>query len=336
MKSPITGKEMALVCEDRTLVFRKEEFSIAYRYYRCVDTGEQFTTTELDELNLTQLQNHYRVKHNLPFPDEIRAIREQYGLSYAKMSDALGFGINVYRSYEGGEVPSDSNGKLITLAADPQKFKTLVEWNTTLPADVKRRLMQKIEQLVAERNVSGGYCDIDRFLFGELRPDEFSGYRAPSLAKLREMVVFFAEKLSPWKTGLNKLLFYADFLAFNRTGFSISGIRYKAIELGPVPNSYEALFEYAEERGDVRVNVTLFDDGGTGERFLSAADRKCNREVFDDVELGLLESVARRFEGVSSKEIVDISHQEPAWIENHGEGRRFISYNYALSLRALT
>ena len=49
MKSPITGEEMKLSKERRSMDFRKETFEIVYHYYKCEKTGEQFTTTSLDE-----------------------------------------------------------------------------------------------------------------------------------------------------------------------------------------------------------------------------------------------------------------------------------------------
>ncbi|OJV87441.1 MAG: hypothetical protein BGO34_10185 [Bacteroidia bacterium 44-10] len=67
MKSPITGKEMPLCCEKRRVEFRKESFEIVFHFYKCEDSGEQFTTTELDELNLAQLHNQYRYSNNIPF-----------------------------------------------------------------------------------------------------------------------------------------------------------------------------------------------------------------------------------------------------------------------------
>jgi len=115
MKSPITGKEMTLKRKKNSLSFRKEEFMIFSHFYLCEDTGEEFTSTELDEINLLQVHNQYRDKHNLPFPFEIKEIRNKYGLSGTKMSEILGFGVNSYRNYEHGEVPSNSNGRLIQL-----------------------------------------------------------------------------------------------------------------------------------------------------------------------------------------------------------------------------
>ncbi len=138
MKSPFTGKEMPLKVERRSLDFRKESFAVTYHYYLCEESGEQLTTTEIDELNMTQLYNQYREKHNLPFPEEIREIREKYGLAATKMSEILGFGINGYRNYESGEVPSQANARLIQLADDPAKFKDLVELSNVLEEKIKR------------------------------------------------------------------------------------------------------------------------------------------------------------------------------------------------------
>lgn len=59
MKSPITGKEMTLVKEPRSMDFRKETFEVVFHYYKCEDSEEQFATTSLDEVNMNQLYNQY-------------------------------------------------------------------------------------------------------------------------------------------------------------------------------------------------------------------------------------------------------------------------------------
>ena len=78
MKSPFTGGETELVREPKSLEFRKESFEIIHHSYRCADTGEYFTTEELDQVNITQVHNKYREKHNIPFPDQIMSIRDKY------------------------------------------------------------------------------------------------------------------------------------------------------------------------------------------------------------------------------------------------------------------
>jgi len=69
MQSPITGKEMLLKFEKRVLEFRKETFEVVYYFYLCEESDDQFTTTEMDELNMFQLYNQYREKHKLLFLD---------------------------------------------------------------------------------------------------------------------------------------------------------------------------------------------------------------------------------------------------------------------------
>src|SRR3954463_2594736 len=106
MKSPITGSEMPVKKRKEKFEFRKETFEIMYHYYLDEASGDQFTDDHLSEINTNQLYNEYRSKYGIPYPDEIIALREKYGLSANKMSEVLGFGINVYRAYEAGEVPS--------------------------------------------------------------------------------------------------------------------------------------------------------------------------------------------------------------------------------------
>ena len=332
MKSPITGQEMTLQREERELTFRKEVFSIQYHYYLCETSGEQFTSTELDEINTQQLYNQYRGKHNLPFPEDIRRIRETYGLSAVKMSEVLGFGVNGYRNYEQGEVPSQSNGKLIQLAGEPRQFRALVAISDALKEEAKAKLLRKIDQLIEEKEARLLAFDVEDYLLSKGLPDEYSGYRTPSLARLTEMVVFFTEQLQPWKTQMNKLLFYADFLLFQRTCFSMSGARYRAITMGPVPNNYNSIFEYMANNDAVDIRTTTFKNG-VGEQFQPHEGRQFNAELFDDTEVQVLDEVAKRFRNISTAKIIEISHRERAWTENEGE-RRLISYRWAFGMNS--
>lgn len=71
MTSPFTGGEAILVKETREYDFRGSKFNIIHHHYHCVDTGEDYTDAQLDELNLNQVYNQYREKEGIPFPDEI-------------------------------------------------------------------------------------------------------------------------------------------------------------------------------------------------------------------------------------------------------------------------
>ena len=331
MKSSITGKEMKLAKENRSIAFRKESFEVVFHYYHCEDSGEQFTNTELDELNMNQVYNQYRDLFNIPFPDEISRIREKYGAPAGKMSEILGFGVNGYRQYEAGEMPSVSNAKLIQLADNPTNFKEMVSLCDALDEKTKTKYIQKAEHLIEERKRNIFEFNLKDYLLGNHLADIYSGYRNPDFNKFTEMVVFFAGQMEPFKTKMNKLLFFADFLMFKQTCFSISGVRYKAINMGPVPNNFNSVFEYLVNTKEIDVCYKLFPQGYLGEQFKARKDRPFNENKFSEAEMKILNRVAEKFKQVSTNDIIEISHLKEAWKQNQ-EDRKDISYKYAFGL----
>lgn len=333
MKSAITGKEMKLTKERRSMDFRKETFGIVFHYYKCEDSGEQFTTTVLDEVNTNQVYNQYRDKFNIPFPDEIIRIREKYGLSAAKMSEILGFGVNSYRHYEAGEMPSVANAKLIQMVDDPKKFIDMVELCGTSDEKVRAKYIQKAQLLAEEKKRNIFNLNFKEYLLGNHLADIYSGYRNPNFEKFTEMVVYFSDKLSPFKTKMNKLLFYADFLMFKQSCFSISGVRYKAIDMGPVPNNFQSIFEYLANKDEIDICTTEFPNGYTGEQFKSRKNRKFNSDLFSENELNTLEKVASVFKTTSTNDIIKLSH-----LEKRGritKKKKVISYEFAFELNQI-
>ena len=334
MKSPVTGKEMKLIKERRLMDFRKESFDIVFHYYKCEDSREQFTTTSLDEVNMNQVYNQYRDKFNIPFPDEIIRIREKYGLSAAKMSEILGFGVNSYRQYEAGEMPSVANAKLIQMVDEPKIFIEMVELCATLDDKAKNKYIQKAQMLVEEKKRNIFNLNFKEYLLGNHLADIYSGYRNPNFEKFTEMVVYFSDKLSPFKTKMNKLLFYADFLMFKQSCFSISGVRYKAINMGPVPNNFQGIFEYLDNNHVIDIYATEFPNGYTGEQFIARKDRAFNANLFSEIELEVLEKVAEVFKPTSTNEMIELSHLEEAWKKNE-KNKGLISYEYAFKLNQI-
>ena len=334
MKSPFTGNEMTLIKEKKSLIFRKEEFTYTHHSYHCETSNETFTDTELDTLNLTQVYNQYLDKYNLPFPEEIINIRKKYNLPANKMGLSLGFGVNTYRHYENGEVPSLANAKLIQLAKNPKSFKILVEESEGVYSDLEKiELIEHIDFLIQRERKNHFIIDFQNYILGDSNPDIFTGYKSPNLEKLTEMIVFFAERLNPLKTVMNKLLFYADFLNFKKTSFSISGTRYVAIDYGPVPNNFQTIFEKLQKENNFIINNIDYGNGYYGEEFRPVNNRVFNSEYFNESELSVLEEIANKFGSVSRNEIVEMSHEEEGWIKNFNDGKKLIEYHYSFNLK---
>lgn len=135
IKSPFTGGQVELIEAPAKTIFRKEEYSYIEYTYRCVDTGRTFTTDELDTRSIQQVYEQYCAKHGIPNTQEIKEIRQRYGLSALAMSAILGLGENQYRLYEEGAIPSESKGKLIKLVADKNNMLNLLESSKALFSD---------------------------------------------------------------------------------------------------------------------------------------------------------------------------------------------------------
>ena len=59
--SPLTGKEMKLVSEPSTMDYKGKTYNVIHHHYLCELTNQEFTTTELDEMNLLELNKQVKL-----------------------------------------------------------------------------------------------------------------------------------------------------------------------------------------------------------------------------------------------------------------------------------
>ena len=320
---------MKLVYEPRTWSFRGEEYEYIHTAYKCEDTGELFTTCESDDAGFMQVANQYRVKFGIPFTDEIVAVRSRYGVSAAKMSAILGIGTNQWRLYESGEVPSVSNGRMIRSIMNPKVFLDLVESIRQQLTDKEyANIKEKVQNVIAQSkdyHLNAYEC---RRVFSSTRGAD-NGYSATSLTKLKAIMLMILHECGEvFCTKMNKLLFYIDFLSYRQRGYSISGLCYRAIDFGPVPDRWDRVYSEFDEihqeprpigeyEGNVLVANTDIDDS-----VLSSEDKS------------IIHNVCERFKNCSSREISAISHEEPSWRKYHTLHSR-IPFAEAFTLKAI-
>jgi len=144
----------------------------------------------------------------------------------------------------------------------------------SLSDDQKKKYIRKPKSLIEDSKQNIFRSNFKECIVGDHKADRYSGYRSPDLEKYTGMIVFFADRLQPFKTQINKLLFYADFLSFRNTCFSISGIKYRAIEMGPVPKNFQTLYEFLYNNDEIEIHTTWFPQRYTGEKFMARMARK--------------------------------------------------------------
>ncbi|HUZ60311.1 MAG TPA: type II toxin-antitoxin system antitoxin SocA domain-containing protein [Hanamia sp.] len=331
--SPFNDGKATLNRKPGKFPFRRDEFEIVEHFYVCDTSQEEFTTAELDKINLNQVYNQYRKKYGIPFPDHIRQIRQKYGLSASKMSTILGLGPNSYRLYEQGEMPSTGNGRLIVAAEDPSEFRKFLLMSREI---IGEKDFERIDKLCQKIIAGEELNDIPTYLplsvLNRKTTDEYSGYRIPDLDKISHMIMFFSNESNTWITKLNKLLFYCDFLAFKNSGFGITGLNYRAVRYGPVPSRYEEIYNLIDS-GDLLKRK--FDESGGYEGSYFEPLLTFNELLFDSFEIEIMRKVSETFKYFSATEIKELSHREAAWQENI-EQKKLISYkDYGFSLKAI-
>lgn len=151
--------------------------------------------------------------------------------------------------------------------------------------------------------------------------DVFTGQRTFSFEKLAAMVAYIAHRGSNiYKTKLNKLLFYSDFIHFHLKGQSISGSRYVHLPYGPVPERYDGVLAklsavdtiWIEQRGDYQL-IKGWNDPIIG--------------TLGNDERETLDWVLAKLGALTSSELTRQSHREKGYkFTKLGES---IAYEYA-------
>jgi hypothetical protein len=314
IRSPFTGGPVKEVFRLEEREFRREKYLVHARFFRCEDTGGLFTTTGQDALLFDDLYSQYRNAHGIPFPDELRALREGYGLSCAQISRLTGFGINQWGQYEEGTMPSESNARTVSLMASPEGMKALLEAaGGAFREDERRKILARVEASSPD--------DGDRFrrrlLYGGTRRGVMNGFAPLSPERLEEMTgricgpADACGRLSP--TRLSLLLFMCDFRHFRKTGRAISGLRYTAGTNGPMPEHRETVFDNigclavtSRTEGDIEcVSLTY---SGPGEM----------KSALDSSEIATIEEVLSETSELTAEELVRMGREEPGWAENAG------------------
>ena len=326
MKSPFTGGEAVLLTETRKAVFRKEEYEYTYICYKCVDTEETFTTTQMDDVNIAQIYNGYRNRHGIPFPDEIKDIRNRYELSASKMSKILGFGDNQYRLYENGEMPSLANGRVLKAIQSPGTFETFVDAaKDSLTDEEYVKIKKRLNEYEDRAFMDGLICNL---IYGDSGRSKYNGYAMLSISKLKNVILFFIEKFNGvFVTQMNKLLFYTDFLSYRENGQAMTGLAFKAIQYGPVPDRWDKVYAFLDDIHQIEVEIK---NGIIGNKLVS--DISCDLSSFTKEQMEILQRVYSTFKNDNSTSISQKSHDELAWMENN-ELHSYIDFKYAFYLK---
>lgn len=288
-------------------------------------TGKQIFDEQLDDAAVNAALSMYRKAHKMVTPEQIVELRKSFGLSQRGFATLLGWSPTTVANYETGALPSNANNQLLqALIHRPQFANELFA--------LSKQKMTKTDCQSFKYNQQVSTAELTRFFVepgvGEQQVayTERAGYSAFAFDRFEQMALYFitAEKKLD-RDKLNRLLFYADFTNFRTATVSMSGSAYIRLATGPVPQNYDLLYGFMQQRGSIKVTEV---ESGTSivEQFSAQTDFLPS--MFTADELGILAAVARRFAQYTTHDLVTLTHREKAWI-NSDQGQLISYYDAA-------
>jgi len=146
-----------------------------------------------------------------------------------------------------------------------------------------------------------------------MAPQDSSGVGADD-AKLRELILYIAGKCQDHQkygaTKLNKILFFADFIAYAKFGKAITGAEYFKLPYGPAPRHLVPVTEEMIQNGEL-VIVPRETLSGTPKR--PTPLRPAKLSFFEPWEISLVDDIIETLKDKMAEEVSELSHYYLGW-----------------------
>jgi uncharacterized phage-associated protein len=155
--------------------------------------------------------------------------------------------------------------------------------------------------------------------------------------KLINAIIYFSQNTDfCHKLKLMKLLYYLDFWHFKETGRSVTGLRYKAWDKGPVPPNIYHEIDPKKNPEDFKEYLFIENEefeSGQGYCLKIKPKKKFNEKIFSKRELMILEKVADVFKEAKANDMSDSTHlRNSPWHKTLQEKGKSEWIDYLLAL----
>lgn len=147
-------------------------------------------------------------------------------------------------------------------------------------------------------------------IFGITLEQVESGVR-PNYKKYQQMILAYLRQITATdgkilKTKLAKMLYLADFAWFYENLHSMSGMQYRRIKYGPVPDMYFRAIDELEESGKIAIDRKE-------DMLLISENRGSKNQPLTELsatELNLIKKISKKWQNKKTSEIVDFTHNQ--------------------------
>ena len=306
-----------------TMTFKGTRVSFPLVCYYCDKADEYYESGDMIDRNDTAMKDAYRKKMGLLTSEEIRNVRQQYSVNQTDLSTILGWGAKTITRYESHQVQDAAHDSILRkIGDDPEWFLKLLKQarNKISAVNYEKIFKAASEYFELKKNeykkraIEAKYANI---------PIAFCGGKSLDLNKVVDVIRYYANSSQLkylFKVKLMKLLWYADILSFKRRQESMTGLAYRALSMGAVPEGHAEIIELD---GVIYEEIDINQDSAY--KFCTDHNPIYPNLTKEDMEI--LDEVISEFSNFTKNEIVERMHQEKAYQET--ASGNFIRYEYA-------
>jgi putative zinc finger/helix-turn-helix YgiT family protein len=118
-------KSLSYGTKKETVRINKQKINVLTRTYYCNEGKHHFYSPEDEENKFQNAYREYRNRNGLLQPEEIKEIREKYGLSQRAFARFLGWGEITIQRYETGAIQDNAHNNLLLLINETRNFEGL-------------------------------------------------------------------------------------------------------------------------------------------------------------------------------------------------------------------
>lgn len=295
-----------IISKRDTYNIRGEEITITAEIPVCENCDTELLDVYLEDKNLRKAYKKYAEKYGLVTADEIKSIREKYGLNQEVFARILGIGRATLARYENGSLANEATSSLIKRSGEPEFLLSLVEErkNNIAHKDYER-IKKKLKNDLMYKEIDELESTFKKLNKGNIDYSKLYGTVACILSKLKNMGFTFISKVR-----LMKFLWFIDSSFYDTYGTSITGLNYAHLPMGPTPHHHETLLEILKEAGVTSISYKVENDSETIE--IRLIDRTPSRYLTDK-EKRFIENVVEEYAEFSTSELIEKTHEDERW-----------------------
>jgi putative zinc finger/helix-turn-helix YgiT family protein len=319
MKIIKSEEKLCLICMEHHLVhtvimedtelYKDERVTFNATYEYCEHADELLEDEEMIKANSLAMKDAYRKKLNLLTSKDIKLIRRKYGVSQKDFSEILGWGKATITRYENHQVQDQAHEDVLRkIDSDPKWFLQMLDRAKGRISNKAYEKYKSAAKLEFRKMKNSYLIDSIYAIYATFSNDSITGGVQLDLNKVIEVINYYALNVSNLhKVKLMKMLWSGDCLSFKRRGKPITGLVYRALPMGAVPEGHHQIIEL----DGVEYDEVIYKDDYLGYKFYPVDGFEV--KLLTEDEIRILDDIIKEVGELNANEIVKRMHDEIAY-----------------------